>query len=160
MVPLPSDPAFGWFVDGLRATGASPQTIASALNHSVWADPNGGRWHGRQVEALLAEPALRPAADADDDADPLLAFRRLALLRMVRDWRPVEGWHIERLWCWHQGGGTIRSMARRLNQAAVPAPDGGAWTGTWVSVLLYLRMVTAAGDAEAAESGSSVVCAA
>jgi hypothetical protein len=153
VLPVPNDEAFVHFVNELSSAGASPQTIAGALNKSVWADPKGRRWHWRQVSAILATPGARPEAPvvistSDHEAPPQpdrLSARRLAVLRAIHDWRPFDQWNVDTIWARHQDGESLTAIANRMNRSGTTAPNGRPWTRFWVSVMLHMRAVAMAG---------------
>ena len=148
MMPLPDDEAFTAFVDELSRQGASVHTIASALNHSAWADPSGRKWHWRQVSAIADGSAEASSSASPVPAPPradLPSARRLAVLRALRDWRPFDQWNVETIWECHEAGDSLTVIARTMNQAGVLAPDGRPWTRFWINVMLHVQVDATAG---------------
>ncbi len=148
MLPLPEDETFTAFVNELSRQGASVRTIASALNQSAWADPSGRKWHWRQVSAIVGVPTEPSSSEPPAVTRPRpdrASARRVEVLRALRDWRPFDQWNVETIWQYHQAGDSLTAIARRMNQAGVPAPNGRQWNRFWVNVMLHAQEVATAG---------------
>jgi hypothetical protein len=133
-----TEPELLKFIQRLRDTRLSEQSIVSALNRSPWARQDGSRWRVSEIGAICTASLNDLAPDTVDSGRCCRFHRRLALLDALRGWSPFDVHAANLAVSYVRAGESIRRVAGRLNRADVPAPNGRKWTPRLVQVTVYL----------------------
>jgi hypothetical protein len=138
MRPEITDVEFLKFIQRLRDTRVPEQSIVSVLNRSSWAKQDGSRWRVSEVGAICTASLNDLSPGTVDCAQCCPFHRRLALLDALRGWYPFDLHAAGLALGYVSSGASDRKVARRLNHADVPSPNGRKWTPRLVHVTAYL----------------------
>jgi hypothetical protein len=127
----------GWWaiVAQMADAGASPHTIAAALNRSPWRSAGGKTWHWRHVAALLSPPEPR-----DRRAAARVERTGAAVLRSLEDEHTRTLDVTTRMALHLQAGESCGTIAARLNRSGSRTPQGTRWTERSVEAVLRPRV--------------------